>query len=57
MKRCGQCENCKKLDRVRVRVLACANPPFSHADDNVIDVWNTELSRLPCLTPEPKETT
>lgn len=48
MKRCGKCENCKKLERVKARVLACANPPFSHADDDVVNLWNTELKRLPC---------
>ena len=50
--RCGQCENCKKLSVVQKRVLACANPPFSHADDDVVRVWNQELARLPCLKPE-----
>ena len=48
MSRCGKCDNCKKLERVRLRVLACCNPPFSHADDDVVEVWNTELKRLPC---------
>jgi len=47
---CGRCTNCRDLNRVRIRVLACCNPPFSHADDNVISVWNTEVARLPCLT-------
>lgn len=49
MDRCGECENCKKLERVRQRVLACANPPFSHADDDVVELWNRELAELPCL--------
>jgi len=47
--RCGRCANCQKLDRVRKRVLACCNPPFSHADDDVAELWNAELQRLPCL--------
>ena len=46
--RCGKCENCKKLERVMRRVLACCNPPFTHADQGVVGLWNQELSRLPC---------
>lgn len=49
MKRCGKCENCKKLERVKQRVLACCNPPFSHADQAVVDLWNRELKELPCV--------
>jgi hypothetical protein len=30
--------------------MACANPPFSHADDDVAGLWNRELERLPCTT-------
>lgn len=48
MRRCGSCENCKKLERVKRRVLACVNPPFSHGDDGVVAVWNGELAKLPC---------
>ena len=47
--RCGECDNCKKLERVKARVLACANPPFSHASDDLVDVWNRELGSLPCV--------
>jgi hypothetical protein len=46
--RCGKCKNCLELKRVQQRVLACCNPPFSHADDGVVNLWNTELARLPC---------
>ena len=46
--RCGACSNCKKLAKVQKSVLACCNPPFSHADQDVVDVWNAELARLPC---------
>jgi len=46
--RCGRCDNCKKLDRVKTRVMACANPPFSSADDGVVAVWNDMLQLLPC---------
>lgn len=49
MTRCGKCENCKKLERVKQRVLACCNPPFTHADQDTVDLWNKELARLPCL--------
>lgn len=45
---CGKCDNCLALDKVRQRVLACCNPPFSHADDDVVDVWNDSLKRYPC---------
>ena len=47
--RCGACPNCLELAKVQKRVLACCNPPFSHADDGVVDLWNTELERLVCL--------
>ena len=46
--RCEKCKNCEDLERVKQRVLACVNPPFSHGDDDVIEVWNAELDRLPC---------
>lgn len=28
----------------------CVNPPFAHADDGVVGLWNRELERLPCAT-------
>lgn len=31
--RCNSCQNCRDLELVKKRVLACANQPFSHADD------------------------
>jgi hypothetical protein len=46
--RCGTCLNCQKLQRVQARVLACCNPPFTHADDDVVQLWNRELADLPC---------
>jgi hypothetical protein len=59
MKRCGQCKNCRDLERVKSRVLACCAPvkngvypSQSHADDDVVKVWNDELKRLPCLAME-----
>jgi len=48
LERCGKCSNCKKLARVQRAVLRCCNSPFSHADQDVIDLWNAELERLPC---------
>ena len=50
--RCNRCSNCKQLERIRRRALAVANPPFSHADQDVITVWNTELARLNCTGAE-----
>ena len=46
--RCGVCANCQDLERVKQRVLACCNPPFTHADDGVIEIWSSELKRLSC---------
>lgn len=51
MKRCGQCKNCLKLKKVQRAVLRCVNPPFNHADDDIIQVWNDQLKQLPCLNP------
>jgi len=54
--RCGKCKNCIDLERIKRWVLACCNPPFSHADDGVVSLWNAELARLPCCVPaEPEE--
>ena len=50
--RCNECDNCQKLKRVRGRVLACCDPPFSHADQGVINVWNDAVWDYPCLAPE-----
>lgn len=56
MGRCGKCRNCLELEQVKSRVLACCAPvkkgiypPVDHADDGVVQVWNAELRRLPCL--------
>ena len=48
-KRCGQCINCQKIEKVKISVLRCCNPPFSHADNDVIEVWNDSLKRYPCM--------
>lgn len=62
--RCGKCQNCRDLERVRSLVLACCNTiaaqtsagamivRSSHVDDGVVQLWNTELARLPCLALE-----
>ena len=57
--RCGKCENCKKLERVKEKVLACCGTPSksntgghpfpNHADDGVVAVWNKALIDYPCL--------
>lgn len=47
--RCGNCKNCKIIQKVQGGVLACCNPPFVHADDDVVMVWNDQLKRFPCL--------
>ena len=47
--RCGTCKNCVDLERVKRSVLRVCNPPFSHADQDAIDLWNGEVERLPCL--------
>lgn len=46
--RCGKCENCLKVLEARQAVLKAVNPPFSHADDDVIQVWNDTLQDYPC---------
>jgi hypothetical protein len=53
--RCGKCPNCRKLEKIQRRVLACVNPPFSHADDGVAKLWNRELEMLPCTDPDSQE--
>jgi hypothetical protein len=47
--RCGECDNCRKLDSIKDSVLRCVNPPFSSADDDVISVWNSAVENLPCM--------
>jgi len=46
--RCGKCKNCLNVKKLQESVLRTVNPPFSHADGGVIDLWNEELKRLPC---------
>lgn len=47
--RCGQCENCKIVQRAAQSCLP--NPPFSHASDHTVQVWNDMLAAHPCLRP------
>jgi hypothetical protein len=47
-KRCGQCEACQHIERIKPTILRCANPPFSHATDDTARVWNQELFDHPC---------
>jgi hypothetical protein len=46
--RCGDCANCRDVAKMQASVLRTVNPPFSHADGGVVDLWNAELERLPC---------
>ena len=50
-KRRGRCKACRIVERTRTRVLAVANPPFSHADQGAVDVWNRTLAENPCEEP------
>jgi len=54
-KRCGECINCQKLEKVKTSILRCCNPPFSHADDDVVMVWNDMLESLPCTGSDPQK--
>jgi hypothetical protein len=47
-KRCGTCTACKHIERVKPTILRCANPPFSHATDDTVKVWNQTLFDNPC---------
>ena len=47
-KRCSRCEACRIVERTWTRVLAVANPPFSHVDQGDVDVWNWTLAENPC---------
>ena len=50
--RCGKCENCIKIEKLRKSVLANCNPPFAHADDDVVQIWNDALLDWPCTRGE-----
>lgn len=44
--RCGQCKNCQRL--TGLQKLCTPNPPFSHASDDSVRMWNTMLHLLGC---------
>jgi len=48
-KRCGECKNCLIAEKARIACLKTANPPFSHADDDTVMIWNDTLKNYPCL--------
>lgn len=48
-KRCGRCAACLYLAATRKICLAEANPPFSHADSEMVKMWNTALVDNPCI--------
>lgn len=48
--RCGECYNCK---HVAIMAKGCmANPPFTHADQATVDMWNKTLLANPCERPK-----
>ena len=46
--RCGICPACRRVEAARRSALRAANPPFSHADDHIVMVWNDMLKENPC---------
>ena len=46
--RCGTCAGCKRIEQTKATVLRCANPPFTHATDDVAMIWNQTLYDNPC---------
>lgn len=50
--RCGRCENCVKLERVKASVLKCSAPAGPGIGDAARIVWNDMLKALPCLRPQ-----
>lgn len=50
-KPCGVCSNCKKLETLKHLILRATNPPFSHADDDVVAVWNDGVQYYRCQEP------
>lgn len=46
--RCGECPACKRIEDQKPAMLACANPPFSHVSDGIVQVWNQLLDDNPC---------
>jgi hypothetical protein len=48
--RCGKCKACQNVERAKHLALKVANPPFSHADDSTVMLWNDALKMNPCET-------
>lgn len=46
--RCGRCQACQELDRLKP--AATPNPPFTHASDGLVQVWNTNCLTHMCET-------
>ena len=46
--RCGLCSACLHVQATQKLVLAAANPPFSHATQRDVDMWNSTLADNPC---------
>ena len=44
--RCGFCKACKELEHAKS--VCTPNPPFSHADDATVMVWNRAVLENPC---------
>lgn len=47
---CGKCDNCLQVRKAQQRLMP--NPPFRHADDHTVYVWNETLKTFPCLNPQ-----
>ena len=48
--RCGKCPACLRVETAKSACLKVANPPFSHADDSTVMLWNDTLDNNPCET-------
>jgi hypothetical protein len=46
--RCGVCSNCLLIEQTKH--LLMPNPPFSHANQQTVDVWNHMLETHPCTS-------
>jgi len=50
--RCGECMACREVEQTKKMVMP--NPPFSHASNDSVRVWNTTLAENPCGTWDPE---
>lgn len=48
--RCGTCPACIRLERAKRIALSGCNPPFTHANDMLVQAWNNALILNPCET-------